>query len=337
MWTILRSQLGMSMVEGVMAFGLLGGAALFVADSVSKGADAEKQVAVRQMLLKTRSTFIQTLRSPDALSNIAKENNYRCLEDFTGCSNTGYTAITVVDGAGEKYTDSTNSHFGLTLGGQTCTSYPSASCPLRYRVRMKTICSDSDCRVPQFKFLGELAADNSLDRVPLNLFEFEIVAGQAIDSYERSCTSLGGTYLPGSPPGCLLAMAGDCPRTPSGAWQGVVGYDRTNKTKTCKPIFTNFMNGKTCKESISCSPTNPEGTPGEVIVGVDTNGDPVCMPMKPNPKCSSMCDTSPECMPLTPCQVDPTPPECNPPIPAPDPAPVSWGDGGCGGADGGAC
>lgn len=325
MWSILRSQKGFSMVESMIALAILGATAVFVVNMSSQETDKEKELNVRQTLLRLRSTLIQTLRSPDAISNTAKTNALTCLENNSGCSAHDYTPISLVDGVGIMYTDKSNTALGVNQFGKACTTFPSKACPFRYTIKLKTICSDPACLVPQFKFLGELNLDSSINSIAVKNFEFEITGGQAIDSYERSCNSLGGIYQPGTPPSCLLPMAGDCPLAPDGTFQAVVGYNEVAQQKICKPIFKDFLNGISCSRGEACSATNPTGTPGQVMVGIRDNGDPICVPVRLNDGCETLCDTSPACISFN-CQRDPSPPECNPPA---DPASFNP-DGGCG-------
>jgi type II secretory pathway pseudopilin PulG len=336
MWSILKSKCGFSIIEMLIAFALLGGTAAFTINLFSEKAKIEKKTTLATSVLNYRASLIQTLRSSDALLKTAKANGITCLEKNVGCSSAEFFAFTTLDGNSNPLTDKTNGAFGFSSEGQSCTSFPSTSCPFRFETKLKIICVNPTCSVPQFKVRGNLMLETEATKVIVaKNNEFEITLGQGIDSYERGCTTLGGTYQPGDPPSCLLAMNGNCPKAADGTIQVVVGYDLGSKQKICKPIFKQFINNKTCASGTPCTLLNPAGSLGEVMVGVDLNGDPICKPMKLNPGCATACDSSPSCVAYK-CQLDPglCPPSGGTPIGPGD----ASGDGGCGdGAGGDGC
>lgn len=323
MLNILKSKKGFSLVEVLVAAGLIGVVATGLISFSQFLNVAKKKSSVLDTIIKQRQTIIYSLRSSDALARTGLANvpPINCLQTLQTCgsatpANAQYMMISVLDrtgGASSNLTDITP-NVGFGVDGLTCTTYPSIACPLRYEVFWKALCSGAGCSAPQFMMLGRLKIDNPGDvGVPINSLElgFEITLGQMLGTYEQACTSLGGTYIPIDPPGCQLPAAGDCLPV-AGAEQRVVGFNQITKAPICRPYFQNYFRGASC-------------VPGQVMVGTDASFNPICVAIKPTTNLSIP----------TNCQTFPPSPAClgiqaNPILGISD----GGGDGGCGSGDG---
>ena len=162
--------------------------------------------------------------------------------------------------------------------------------------------SMNGCDVAQLKAKGTLSvADGYPHSVMTKKYDFNISIGQVIGSYEQSCNSLGGSYIPGDQPACAMPALSDC-----NSGEVVVGFAGAN-APICAPVFWNIAD---CGD-------------GNVMTGINPDGTAQCKAIKPNPGCAD--PTKPSCKPFD-CQKTPNDPACF----APATANVSNGDGGCG-------
>ncbi len=263
----IKNQKGFSLIEVAIAGAMLiivGGGAISVTQSSAKSKLKNDTLTA---VIKYRYNLISNLRSPEAIAKTGQFNGAGCLSTRLSCGNaaTVYQDMTVQDHSGQNLTDKSSPSFGFTRDMSTCTSFPSISCPFRFETQWKSVCNGANvayCNSPQLKVKGELQVAKNLGiAINHNDYAFEVTLGQVLGTYEQSCTSLGGTYIPGNPPQCQKPMNGDC-----GANEVVVGYDKTAKTITCKLYFQNFFNGKSVP-------------PDNVAIGIDTVGEPVIKPI----------------------------------------------------------
>lgn len=311
---------GFTLVEVLMAAGIITALVAAGASVIKTASEIKKKTDTYDALTNYRTDLIATLRSSDAIAQTATysaNTNALCLKTLQNCgsASTASAPLTILDATGaNKKTDMTTASFGFNIEGQTCTSFPSTSCPFRYETYWYSVCAGgATCITPQIKSTGTLQVYEGFPvKVNASQFNYTITLGQVIGSYEQGCTSIGGTYVPGEPPQCNLPMTGDCP-----PGQYVVGYNKATKQKQCRPVFQNALNA-------SCNS-------GEVMVGVDASGTPVCKQMKANTGCASPYD--PRCQPYY-CQVYPTAAICQAVAAASGTDGDGGGDGGCDGGDG---
>jgi type II secretory pathway pseudopilin PulG len=324
---ILNSR-GLSFIEILLTIGIIltvmaGGASI-----VSSIKSNQKRAQAITSVVQYRRSIIETLRSSDSLAKSGALNSpqINCFIYRQNCGPGNSAAPTNwadfslyrydYTPTNNRILTSTNPNFGFNLAGDPCTTYPSEACPFRYELQWKAICGPGTCEAPQIKAKGELKIfDRYSVAVNTSAQAFEITLGQSIGNYEESCVSVGGTYVPGPNPGCTLPADGPCLPAANGQVQYVYGYDRATKTKMCRAVLA----GALCNQSCA---------PGNVIIGTDGAGCPVCVPIKPNP-----CPGPPNTCAYV-CQINPLDPRC-----VIDNTPSSdggggSGDGGCGAGDG---
>ena len=265
---LLTNANGFSLIEGLVAAAILSIVAVSVGGFFQSSTIAKTKNDVVTSVIKYRYSIITTLRSPDGAAKAGLVNGVPCLATHLSCAPaaTAYAPLTVQNSLGINLTDKDDASSGFGLDMATCTSFPSSVCPFRYETEWRSLCNAANpvfCNSPQLKVRGTLKIAPDFG-VPLNqsMYSFEITLGQVLGTYEQSCTSIGGTYLPGNPPRCGLPLGGDCPPT-----QIVVGYNKATRTKICKPFFQAYLN-------------NVVVPPGNVIIGIGSNGDPIWRPMR---------------------------------------------------------
>ncbi len=262
----LKNNQGFSIIEGMIASGILAVIVVGAMSAFQSIANAKLKNDVLTSIIKYRFNIISSLRSPEAISNAGVINGVPCLVNHLSCAatSTPYSPLTVPNATGEKLTDKDDGTLGFRADMMACTSFPSAECPFRYETAWRSVCNGAFCSSPQLKVRGVLKLFSGLKVViNQNVYSFEISLGQVLGTYEQSCTSIGGSYYPGNPPRCDLPMVGDCP-SPGDV---VVGYDRTARTKKCRPYFQSFFNGVSVP-------------PGSVAIGIDPSGNPIIRPIR---------------------------------------------------------
>lgn len=318
MRNFLSARSGFTLVEALVNMAML---AIVIA-AISAFVEYNNQLKFKQDLLVAiinyRAGIISSLRSSDALVNSASGNT--CLSQRMGCpvGGTSYVPFSVFDANAVRLTDATAASYGWGVNLKTCTTFPSKNCPIRYDVQWKSVCAGAACSASQVKVLGTLTLAPSLN-IPISpeKYNFEITLGQIIGNYQQSCTSIGGSYVAGSPPACNLPMTGSCPPN-----EMVTSVSPATKTKVCKPVFPSSLSGPVAANS--------------VIVGVNPNGTLNVRPIVPTanqiagavPAGSCVVITDPGCPPLV---QQLLPVGTVPPAAANPGAPDGGLDGGCGG------
>lgn len=325
-------QNGFTIIEVMIAVGIAGIVAMAGASIFETFSNAKARSAALNGLARYRYALMSSVKSSDTL---LKTTLFNCMVDRTACtatSTTPYTAFAAIDPDLTKLTNPADPAFGFTREAKTCPSFPSKACPFRYETEWRLICSAAipgSCLSPQFQIRARLkvapdagvALKTSAGAGPLGPYDFELTVGQIIGTYEQSCVSIGGIYVPGPPPTCLPSLAGSCPVTNPPSY--MVGYDSIGKAPICAPLFNAALNGGICPSLF-------------VMVGTDANGDPVCKLIKTP---TTIPPTDPQMACATPpcpfdCQVNPNDPSCPQSIPV-DNSGMMFGDGGCG--MGGSC
>ncbi len=330
-------QRGFSLIETMIAVSIAGIVA-FAGITVFEGFAASKSRSKSlNALARFRYALMSSVKSSDSL---LKTGQFDCMINKAACLSppaAGYTQFSALDPDLTKLTktDVEDAAYGFTRDAKPCSTFPSKTCPFRYVTEWRAICTPTipgSCLTPQYKIRARLnvapdaglALQISNGGAALGRYDFEMTVGQVIGTYEQSCRSIGGTYVPGVTPQCLPSLAGACPV--SNPPKYMVGWNAASKTPVCAGLW----------DTVFCGPPPPP-VPAMVIVGTDGLGCPVfktvvVVPPPTSPQMTSCPGgVSPPC-PFF-CQVNPTDPSCPQSVPAD--APPGGGDGGCGA--GGAC
>lgn len=313
MRNLLKSQSGLSLIEIIVGSLILGIGVAAVMSFSTMISQAKTQVDSSLAIVNYRATIISMLRSSDAFARSAAGNS--CLLNRTGCgtTSTAYAALSVLDEAGNQVTG-TGATFGFSRNLRTCNSYPSEACPFRFNVEWRVLCQGAACDSPQLMARGTLTVDPAdKSNVRTGKYNFEIALGQIIGTYEQSCQSLGGNYVPGEPPRCDMPIVGNCP-----AGMRVTGISAgPPASKICKPLVWSIT---------------PCAVGTQVMVGIRPDGTADCRNLRPTNPAVCVTPDDPSCPPWF-CQQNPCVGSC----PCPGPPAFDWGassgDGGCG--DGG--
>jgi len=256
---------GFSLLEIVIAMGLLGVGGFFMASMLQTSLKNSTQMNVTTQADALRRNLVKTIANDSAWKNTVNANSATGL----GCLAPLYTNppdpaakstcapntttpignIVVMNGGpsgGHVVYDSRPTNNGFTATGAPCNSFVKVGgndlCPFRMDLAVNIICGQN-CDRPQVKVMGTMtyAPKNSTFDVAFNpgRYGFNFVRGQDKGALKAICEMLGGAFTPSTskckvdlvPDGTVMAFS-SCPAgwVPMSAAAGriIVGVDGVN-------------------------------------------------------------------------------------------------------------
>lgn len=268
-----NSERGMTFVEVLVAFGILGVSLVGLMSFVTYSASTKTQSDTAAGAVLARDIVIQYINNPKAWpQTLAKNSEMSCILNSTDCSGYGTSprSFALYDGESNAITGNSSSPtYGFKRSGEVCTAFDGTAgsgdrvCVFHYDLSWRAVCGPG-CKNPQievsgtFKFNSDVDGNKNSSNIREDRYNFKFIRGSALESVgSQACSRLGGTV---SGVSCILPMAGSCP-----PGQAVVGIDPTNNTKICNSP-TGIVSPTMC-------------LPGQVFKGRDDSGNSVCLPM----------------------------------------------------------
>jgi type II secretory pathway pseudopilin PulG len=259
-----KRQSGATLVETLIAAGLIGIASSVLVSAISTAMDMKMKRQSSQVVSTFREKLIGSINSTNGWVETVSKNGITCLQAAPGVLNppgctggNGWRRIRIFDGSPTQLTGWDDDNLGFDHQFKPCIFTDVNWCPFRFVVQWRPICeSPASCVAPLIDIRGFLYVNerfkDHLTGGP-GRFNFDFVRGVATSNAKRECLSLGGTFNDATSSCVLPTPVGTCP-----AGQIVVGIINGSGQIECAPLTLN-----------SC----PSGS---YVKGVDKSGNLIC-------------------------------------------------------------
>lgn len=257
---VFKKRDGLSIVETIVAIGLLSVGAFIALDSLRVSSIIKGGKNVNNVIKLQRDKLVGLLNTRNAWKMTVDSNNITCLRvSGTDCA-VGIQNIALYDGSNVKMSDLAGNNLGYDVGLNLC-DYSQSNCVFRFLIAWSPICeSSTTCTNPLISVQGTFEMKPSLAESVKNPtgYNFKFIRGTFASNIIDNCQSIGGTYDYFIDRCTLPHSNQECP-----AGQIVVGITGTGNI-ICDRIMDN-----------ECT------TPGTYAKGVNPDGTLVCYPLLP--------------------------------------------------------